>query len=310
MQGEYMRYRFGTLSLDGKPQKNPQNPVHDGDIPVYDDKAAISIGDTVPGMEINWIQPEGTGVLVSDRVILSGVSWAQLNAMRLTHGKEICIDGRQYKCRLLRVGSKKGDVNEWDDCLDKTHSDDNLWHWQGVMFWGQDEFQEFEEKSSRAVRGFAEARQFDRYKQNSATAFVGFRPVLEPMGNLPAPVGKEIILDGQRFLVVLGDLGVVKCVVPRLLALSDDGSCDYTVFSSMPEHESKPMYSLLMDGEPVEQETGPAAEYKPGAKLEFSDTFYGEQYLIPWTFKDGIAYADRVILCDIDEETLRAQGFL
>ena len=119
--------------MDDKIQPVPQQPEIDGDIPQYDGKASISLG-TLASEGINWIKPIDSNLLVADRVLLTKVSWEDLDKDGLVAGKTVLLNGQHFRCRLLQVGDEEGVPNEWDKVLYKTVGDNSLWHWENIFF--------------------------------------------------------------------------------------------------------------------------------------------------------------------------------
>ena len=130
---DYSIFKFGALYLDDKIQPVPQQPEIDGDIPQYDGKASISLG-TLASEGINWIKPIDSNLLVADRVLLTKVSWEDLDKDGLVAGKTVLLNGQHFRCRLLQVGDEEGVPNEWDKVLYKTVGDNSLWHWENIFF--------------------------------------------------------------------------------------------------------------------------------------------------------------------------------
>ena len=159
--------RLGSLYLDGRPANAETE---------YKPSQAISIGETIPGKEISWVVVNN--MLVADRCILFGVSWDDLNANGLVFGKEVSIGGFRYTVRLLKVGAKQGAPNEWDSALDAIGVDNDVWHWEGAYFWGQEAAKE---ASIRAYRGHRSARYYHCYSSSLQYVNVGFRPALIPL---------------------------------------------------------------------------------------------------------------------------------
>lgn len=189
--------QFGTLYLDAEPQLIAQKPSAIEDIPVYNGEATISIGNSYRGNIITWIQPNGMDILIADRILLTKVSWDDLNKQGFVDGKEIYIDGMCFRCRLLNVGNIPDISNEWDDILDIASEDDGLWHWKGMYFWGQEA--SMYGASLRAIRGYRSARHWSSGSAIDQSGIVGFRPALEPLGPENPLSGKEVVLEGQRF---------------------------------------------------------------------------------------------------------------
>ena len=144
------------------------------------DGQELTIGDTIPGKEITWV--EVNGLLIADRCVCVNISAEQLDDLGFTKGKTITIDGRQYLCRLLKVGAEPNVPNEWDAALDATSEADKMWHWKDAFFWGQEPNEEY--PSLRAVRGWVSARLWG-WRSGDATyrtAHIGFRPALKSLG--------------------------------------------------------------------------------------------------------------------------------
>jgi len=122
-----------------------------------------------------------SGIYVSDRVILKKLSWEDLHEYGLIYGRPIRVHRNNslvptvFLCRSLKVGGEEGVRNEWDDILDATGTDDELWHCSEAYFWGQEAAKGT--KASRARRG-ARRWTFDLQMSTNNT---GFRPVLEPI---------------------------------------------------------------------------------------------------------------------------------
>ena len=155
-----------------------------------DGSADISFGDTVPGQELQWIKLKN-GLLIADRCVCTNISWEQLDKKGFVLGTPITIEGEAYWCRCLQVGSEEGEINEWDSALDGTGEDNNLWHWEGAYFWGQEISKR--SASSRAVRGWVSARYWNYYNASSRIVGVGFRPALEYLGS--EPCSPDTLLD-------------------------------------------------------------------------------------------------------------------
>ena len=159
---------MGSLYFDGTPVD--VGSVYNGE--------ELTIGDTVLGKEIAWV--DVNGLLIADRCICTYISAEQLDDLGFTKGKPITIDGRQYLCRLLKVGAEPDVPNEWDAALDATSDEDDLWHWEEAFFWGQEPIEDF--PTRRASRGYFSARRWGHYSASYRCVDLGFRPVLELLG--------------------------------------------------------------------------------------------------------------------------------
>ena len=128
--------KLGTFYLNGTKQARPTYPWQNGstpssapgagNIPTYSSgNIEIKDTDSNDAYKINWIEVNDGGgkLLIADRNLLVSVSWDTLNSQGLISGKNIIIDGQQYKLRLLTGGSnyRNGNYdggtpnnNEWD----------------------------------------------------------------------------------------------------------------------------------------------------------------------------------------------------
>ena len=272
-------FQFGALYLNGKIQHIPQTPTYNGDIPQYDGEAVISIGAAKKGKDIAWVKPDGQNLLIADRVLLTKASWDDLDRNGLVRGKQIQVDGQNFRCRLLQVGKDEGGPNEWDRILDETGKDDALWHWKGMFFLGQEASACV--ASNRAVRGWVSARNWVDYNASRRSVNVGFRPALEPLpSDTPTP---NIKLDGIDFQLTSLPGGNF---CPILQPVNKD------VFSAIMVGSEVRMYTFLNNGHPI-----PFGEpVKDASKLTLTDRYFGDEYLIPWTISNGIAVASRALL--------------
>jgi len=137
----------------------------------------LSIGNTVKGKEISWVNVNG--LLVADHVICTNISWDDLDQQGFIFGKKVTIDGIPYFCRSLNVGSGESGPNEWDNILDTTGEDDSLWHWNNFFFWGQETSKYV--MTYHAYRGGSSARNWLHNNASYRFVSVGFRTALEPL---------------------------------------------------------------------------------------------------------------------------------
>lgn len=101
---------------------------------------------------------------------------------------------------------------------------------------------------------------------------------------------------------------------PVLIPLSEDGQTNApSVFTGMKDGKIVKMYSLLMDGKPVEISQGSIkrpVEYEPGAELTFTDMYFGAQYLIPFIITHGMAIPTCNLVAGVSYNDLRAFAYL
>lgn len=204
--------KLGSILLDGV-HRNPGSKYQLGQ--------AISFGD---GVDLQWIVVNG--LLIADRPLLVDISWDDLNDQGLVFGKQVTINGQQFLCRSLQVGTEKGEPNEWDTALDATNEDDELWHWTAAFCWGQESV----EASYRASRGCDSARRYYWDSSYHWNVFVGFRPVLEPLpsdnlisGIEVCAIGGQSILYGKLLEVTDYD-AIIRLESNSILADTDSGT--------------------------------------------------------------------------------------
>ncbi|CAI8879190.1 hypothetical protein EMIT07CA2_30086 [Brevibacillus sp. IT-7CA2] len=220
--------KLGTLYLGSNKMLRPTRPWDNltppgapgpGNIPVHMNYT-FYIGDTDfhDAYKIQWreVNHNGKRLLISDRVILWGMTWDALNDLGLVFGKNVTIDGQQYILRLLTGGSSRRgsddyaggspSTNEWDqyivneaglsglpiptssdldkvqDANDFNGAHNQFWNWFYADSWGQEAIVG---SGNRVIRGYNSAQYFDVFsKSNQASA--GWRPVLEALNTSPS----------------------------------------------------------------------------------------------------------------------------
>ena len=106
---DYKIVQFGSLYLDGAPNmQSHASTIYDGET-----RPRISLGDSVPGRTINWI--ERNGKYAALQPVLLKASWEDLDACGLAAGTNVMIDGVEYLCRLPRFGADPKARNEWEE---------------------------------------------------------------------------------------------------------------------------------------------------------------------------------------------------
>ena len=174
--------KFGTLMLHGAPMPVPQKPFYRGDVIGFNG-TDFEIGDTVEDKELTWLKLGN--IWVCDRNILAGVSWDTLNAKGYVFGKEVTIDGHQYKLRCLTGsdGSKEsygeGCDNEWDKLMDEYNEDNSLLHYDKMYTICQETDRDY--SGYRSIRGYNSARYSSGDFATHTGAIVAFRPALEEL---------------------------------------------------------------------------------------------------------------------------------
>jgi len=232
---------LGTFYKAGVKQLVPTNPWRSvsspggGNIPVFSAGQTLEIRDTDPDSDyqLRWreVNIGSKKLLIADRNILEQVSWDDLNAQGLIFGKEIMIDGKWYKLRVLTGGEERREggtgtsyegaklPNEWDDIIvnegnypglpkpsstdldnnlndtDKNSAHNQFWNWYYMYSWMQDTY--LHNNSGRATRGHNSPRHWNWQYAPERHYNVGWRPVLEVLNYAPEtlsdlPVGAKV----------------------------------------------------------------------------------------------------------------------
>jgi len=308
---DYETMTASSLYLNGLPKTLKSTNIISTDVyvPQYKKNYTIEIGDTVPGKAITWIRPEHMRIWVADRVILTYVGADFLATSGFNTGIIVSIDGQEYTCRMPYVGRKKGDSNEWDDCLNNAGDDDNLWHWSKCAFWGVESTMQSGKYKHYVRCGSEEARRRRAYISSARYGGVGFRPVLLPRTESLQPQGISTVLDGQNFVFGCARQRATKECRSYLWPVPDRQIANgRNVFAHIPDGTKLSMYTLLMDGLPVRQDK--AVYYKQGSQLSITDRYYGPEYLIDWVIEGGKALSEKSIISGIGNEDMINMGLV
>lgn len=172
---------FGSLMVKGGIVQIPESPTYNGDMISYN-RTDIVITDTKPGFEITWL-PLKDNIYICDRCLINRVSWNTLKEAGYVDGKEITIDSKRCRIRLM-TGSNgasgsygKGCHNEWDEFMDKYNEYNDLTRYKDVYTWCKEADYDYSEY--RSVRSCNSARSYCSYDAESTFAHLAFRPVLE-----------------------------------------------------------------------------------------------------------------------------------
>jgi hypothetical protein len=165
-----------------------------------------------PLKRLNWheFKQGGTRILVADRMLITRISWQDLDDAGYVFGTEVSIDGRQFRCRLLTGGDTPRDdhykgatqPNEWDvlvgggagsnapqpspansaaplspDHLNSTHN--GLWNWFGAVSWTAEPVAS--RADGRVCRGYHGPTYFYVNTVDHRHEDIGWRPILEEM---------------------------------------------------------------------------------------------------------------------------------
>jgi hypothetical protein len=142
----------------------------------------LNLADLGISKDTDFFYVEGVG-WIADRNIKNNISYAALAKLGYVTGKPLSIDGTEYIIRMLTFG-------EWDDCIDWSDSDE-VWHWDEEYSWVY--LKEFERTSSRALRGYGSARNWNSSTASNVSASIGFRPCLEILNTAPLNADENAI---------------------------------------------------------------------------------------------------------------------
>lgn len=172
---------FGSLMVKGGIVQIPEETTYNGDMIGYD-RPDIMITDTKPGFEISWLHLKDN-IYICDRCLINRVSWNTLKEAGYVDGKEVTIDSKRYRIRLM-TGSNgasgsygKGCHNEWDEFMDKYNEDNDLTHYKDIYAWCKEVNCDYSD--CRSLRGYASARGYSYSNTPDTDTLVAFRPVLE-----------------------------------------------------------------------------------------------------------------------------------
>lgn len=283
-------FQFGRLYLGGMtPQHIPTSPTEDGDVPDYKEGQGIDIMGTSKEDSITWIKPDGMNLFVADRVLLKNVSWEDLKTAGFIEGKTVGIKGKRYRCRLLQAGNSENIPNEWNNILDTTTENNDLWHWEGMYFWGADSTTNM--AAYCALCGYYSARYFYYTLASARDVYLGFRPVLEPLPSDVLDTDELITLEGQKFVMSQLQGTNDRMFYPQLSPIGA------RPFEGIPEGTEVKMYTVLANGTPVRTDLDAVEElFMPkDTQVTLIDAFYGEEFLTSWVISNGIAVASRAL---------------
>ena len=128
-----LEMQIGCLALNGIPAR--QGKAYDGKSTI-DIMAPIGVGNVKP-IRWAWVY----GLWVARALVLTEVSWDQLNQYGLATGKEVEISGVKYQVRCPQLGAYDGQPNEWDAILKDAGERDPFNSFNYMLegrFWGSD----------------------------------------------------------------------------------------------------------------------------------------------------------------------------
>ncbi|MDX5091611.1 hypothetical protein SD939_10375 [Lactobacillus crispatus] len=243
-------HKLGTFYLGGVKRARPARPWQNGvtppGAPGGGDILTFSAGQTIEirntddneGFKLQWreVNDGEKKLLISDRVLLSYVSWNDLDAQGLVSGKTVTIDGQEYKLRLLTGGSNYRNLsdpysggsptyNEWDriivneagfgglptpvasdldDIINATDFNsvhNQYWNWININSWAQEIYTG--NSVGRTFRGENSARSWNYTSAQTRHVSIGWRPVLEALNHTPtltltSPANNQTFVRGSN----------------------------------------------------------------------------------------------------------------
>lgn len=175
------RMYLGSLMVKGGIVQIPEDPTCDGDMIGYN-RPDIMITNTKRGFEIAWLHLKDN-IYICDRGLINCVSWDTLEKAGYVSGKEVMIDGKRCRIRLM-TGSNgipgtygKDRCNEWDELMDKYGENNSLTHYKDIYAWCKEVNCDYSD--CRSLRGYASARGYSYSNTPDTDTLVAFRPVLE-----------------------------------------------------------------------------------------------------------------------------------
>jgi len=156
------------------------------------------IGSTAPGKAIVW-NKVGDRLIAAEPVV-TDVSWPEIDETGFISGRPVCIDGRFFICRSLKLGAIRDGENEWKEVLEESGNDsDETWNWSKGYFWGQETSELYPDE--KVLCGFNLSTYWGAANPHRFKG-IGFRPVLEEILNgvlvSDALLGKDVALFGPN----------------------------------------------------------------------------------------------------------------
>lgn len=193
----------------------PYDGLMPGNIPEFErdpdwDKWSIGNSPQDRSLCINWhvFQQNGGCILVADRMLMSRISWQDLDDAGYVHGTDVIIDNKRYICRLMTGGHSSREnpydgattANEWDNLvggfgvqntskidfpldnceLSPKHlnsSHNKKWNWFGAVSWTAEPTAN--RIDGRVCRGYHGPTFFYVNTVDHRHEDIGWRPILE-----------------------------------------------------------------------------------------------------------------------------------
>lgn len=188
-----LEMQTGCLALNGIPARQGE---------AYDGKSTIEII-TPPGVgndkPICWAWAQG--LWVARDLVLTDVSWNQLNQYGLATGKEVEISGVKYQVRCPQLGTDYEQPNEWDAILKEAGERDRFCYMLESRFWGLD-----------TCSGGLHPIRNGGWAPHKGDLAANFRPVMRPITIEPdncwtGATIQVLSKDGEAIVGVLDEVG-------------------------------------------------------------------------------------------------------
>ena len=185
---------IGTLYMDDKPVKVPQNPVFHGDIPDYIPGAKLEMREPLddPSYQVRAIK--AGNVLISDRVLLKNISWNDTQYALRAEQTETQDTQKALNPGKMRLPT----CEEYDFLATAVKEDNDTMHWAGIFSLCQDANPDW--TLTRAVRGYRSARHWSSSYAAHRNVSAGFRPAIENLTPGPLPPDGTIITVGTFYM--------------------------------------------------------------------------------------------------------------
>lgn len=191
----------------------------------------IVIRDTVPGLEISWVEYDG--MFMSQYPLLRKISFEDLKYAGVIHGKQVQVDGTRYELRLLRGGTH--DNPSADDYWVRAIQKENGTIWRNADFrcWGyrapsRDSY--IIDSALSALTDSDSPIWTAILPPDTRSEVVGWRPVLEPVFEDPAmlPDGAPVWIffsDGSSVAGSLREYSDYDLVLSDSNGYGQDSAC-------------------------------------------------------------------------------------
>lgn len=123
--------------------------------------------------------------------------------------------------------------------------------------------------------------------------------------------GTEALSWDKAPLATRERIGFRPMMIPLLEAAPGLDIFDPSVFSGVRDGTELKMYTLVLDGNPVKvtEQFTHGFNLSPKTRISFTDSYYGDDYLLSWIIFEGKAISKYILLNFISWADLEEQGF-